>query len=94
MAEILGVSRQAVSKWESDVSYPETDKIIQLGKLFDCSLDYLLKDEIEDESGSQKGGAATPGRFYFEKTSKRKIRGGPLWQINIGLGRTARIILR
>lgn len=93
LAEILGVSRQAISKWESDGSYPETDKIIQLGKLFDCSLDYLLKDEIEDESGSQKGGASAPGRFYFEKTSKKKIRGVPLWQINIGLGRTARGII-
>lgn len=48
LAELLGVSRQAVSKWESSLAYPETDKLIRLGELFDCSLDYLLKDSVED----------------------------------------------
>lgn len=46
-AEILKVSRQAVSKWERDEAYPDTEKLIRIGKIFDCSLDYLLKDEIE-----------------------------------------------
>lgn len=46
-AELLGVSRQSVSKWESDTSYPETDKLIRISQLFQCSLDYLLKDDIE-----------------------------------------------
>ncbi len=46
-AEILQVSRQSVSKWELDISYPDTEKLIRISKLFDCSLDYLLKDEIE-----------------------------------------------
>lgn len=32
-AEILNVSRQAVSKWESDIAYPETDKLIRIGEL-------------------------------------------------------------
>lgn len=31
LADIFGVSRQSVSKWESDVAYPETDKLIKLG---------------------------------------------------------------
>ena len=44
LADLLHVSRQAVSKWESDLAYPETDKLLQLGKLYDCSMDYLLKD--------------------------------------------------
>lgn len=48
LAELLGVSRQAISKWESSLAYPETDKLIRLGELFDCSLDYLLKDSVED----------------------------------------------
>ena len=46
-AELLKVSRQSVSKWELDSAYPETDKLIKISKLFNCSLDYLLKDEIE-----------------------------------------------
>lgn len=46
-AEVLQVSRQSVSKWELNVSYPDTEKLIRISKLFDCSLDYLLKDEVE-----------------------------------------------
>ena len=51
LADILGVSRQSISKWESDISYPETDKLIELGRLFDCSMDYLLKEEVTERSG-------------------------------------------
>ena len=51
-AEILGVSRQSVSKWESDIAYPETDKLIRISELFDCSTDYLLK-ESEDVDQSK-----------------------------------------
>lgn len=47
LAEILKVSRQSVSKWERDDAYPDTEKLIRIGKIFNCSLDYLLKDEIE-----------------------------------------------
>lgn len=46
-AEILHVSRQSVSKWEHNTAYPDTEKLIRISKLFECSLDYLLKDEIE-----------------------------------------------
>ncbi len=46
-AEILKVSRQSVSKWELDATYPDTEKLITISKVFNCSLDYLLKDEIE-----------------------------------------------
>lgn len=41
-ADILGVSRQSVSKWESDLAYPETDKLVKICELFNCSSDYLL----------------------------------------------------
>lgn len=56
LAGILGVSRQSISKWESDIAYPETDKLIELGKLFDCSMDYLLKDEVTEKSGVTTSG--------------------------------------
>ena len=48
LAEKLGVSRQSVSKWESNNTYPETDKIIQIANLFDCSMDDLINDKITD----------------------------------------------
>ena len=53
LADILGVSRQSISKWESDIAYPETDKLLELGKLFNCSMDYLLREEVTEKSGVQ-----------------------------------------
>ena len=52
LGDLLGVSRQSVSKWESDIAYPETSKLIELGKLFDCSMDYLLKEDVTDKNGT------------------------------------------
>ena len=42
MAHKLNVSRQAVSKWESNAAYPETDKIVAICKLFNFSMDELI----------------------------------------------------
>lgn len=44
LAEVLGVSRQAVSKWEMDQSVPDLDKIIALCDCFGVTSDYLLRD--------------------------------------------------
>ncbi|MBR6608926.1 MAG: helix-turn-helix transcriptional regulator [Oscillospiraceae bacterium] len=46
LAGQLGVSRQAVSRWELDISLPETENIIKLAKIFNVSFDYLLNEEI------------------------------------------------
>lgn len=46
LADKLGVSRQAVSKWESGSSYPDMDKIINMCKILNCNLDDLLEDGI------------------------------------------------
>lgn len=54
LADVLSVSRQAISKWESDVTYPETDKLIKICNLFQCSTDYLLIDE-SNSVGMTKG---------------------------------------
>ena len=56
LADILGVSRQSISKWESDIAYPETDKLIELGKLFECSMDYLLKENVTEKCDVQESG--------------------------------------
>ena len=45
LADKLGVSRQAVSKWESAQSVPDLQRILEMSKLFGVSTDYLLKDE-------------------------------------------------
>ena len=46
LAEMLGVSRQAVSKWELGEGYPEVDKLLLLSKKLNVSLDSLLGVEI------------------------------------------------
>ena len=45
LAEQLNVSRQAISKWESGTSSPESDKLIAISRYFNVSLDYLLKED-------------------------------------------------
>lgn len=45
LAELLNVSRQAISKWEMDDGYPETEKLVQIAETLDVSLDYLLLDK-------------------------------------------------
>ena len=49
LADIIGVTRQSISKWESDIAYPETDKLIKIGKLFECSMDYLFNEDITEK---------------------------------------------
>lgn len=54
LAEILEVSRQAISKWESNAAYPETEKLIALSDLFGVSIDYLIKgDKSNGAEGSE-----------------------------------------
>ena len=57
LAEIMGVSRQAVSKWEQGSGYPETEKLIALAQRLDVSLDVLLLDKA-DSSGNGEASAA------------------------------------
>ena len=49
LANRLGVSRQAVSKWESASSVPDLQRVLELSKLFGVTTDYLLKDEMGPE---------------------------------------------
>ena len=46
LAEMLSVSRQAVSKWENGSSYPDMDKIISISKILNCTLEDLLDDTL------------------------------------------------
>ena len=85
LAEILGVSRQSISKWESDIAYPETDKLIKMGKLFECSMDYLLNDDVAEKQGTeQKETEAFWDKFkkhFHERKSEKMIFGMPLYHI-------------
>lgn len=50
LAEKLGVSRQAVSKWESAGATPDLQRVILMANLFEVSTDYLLMDELEPDN--------------------------------------------
>ena len=85
LADILGVSRQSISKWESDIAYPETDKLVKMGKLFDCSMDYLLKEDISEKQGLQpteKESLWDKLKLQIhERKSEKMIFGMPLYHI-------------
>ena len=49
LADLLQVSRQAVSRWESDIAYPETDNLVKLSKILGINCDYLLKEGVNEQ---------------------------------------------
>lgn len=75
LADLLGVSRQTISKWESDTAYPETEKLIKIGKVFDCSMDYLLKEDVTEKSGVQQSGFAEKVEEIGKKVMTDKNKG-------------------
>ncbi len=72
LAEQLGISRQSVSKWESDMAVPDLDRIIKMSDLFGVSVDYLVKDEKMSQAnygaGSvSEGQAPERNQIYTEQ---------------------------
>ena len=55
LAEQMKTSRQAISKWENNQGYPETEKLLQLSNIFGVSVDYLLKDDRLKTDTEEKG---------------------------------------
>ena len=50
LANRIGVTRQALSRWESDTAVPDTVNVVQLADLFDVSCDYLLREGQTEEN--------------------------------------------
>ncbi len=83
LAEVLNVSRQSISKWEGNVTYPESDKLIALSDYFQVSLDYLMKADRTDETVIQtetgEVDQATVGEFPdAAEPAKRSQKQGSL----------------
>src|SRR5699024_10052725 len=55
LAEKLNTSRQAISKWENGQGFPETEKLLMIGNIFEISIDYLLKDSVENNEKKEAG---------------------------------------
>lgn len=55
LAEQIGTTRQAISKWENNQGFPEVEKLLQLSNIFEVPVDYLLKDDKPLHSPNEKG---------------------------------------
>lgn len=73
LATKLNISRQAVSRWETGEAVPDTDKIIQLSRLFHVSTDYLLLDEIEEPLAIEEKSANIQTDSAKEKRTHLRI---------------------
>lgn len=104
LADRLGVTRQSVSKWESGTAFPELVKIISLSEMFGVSVDYLVKDYLEEREQTVDENVDTArleqkvddltryvkGTFYAYD-SQARIFGLPLVSIRIGFVRHQRL---
>lgn len=55
LAEKVNTTRQAISKWENGQGFPETEKLLMIGNIFEVSIDYLLKDSVEPHRDNKEG---------------------------------------
>lgn len=83
LAEKMNVSRQSISKWETDTSVPELEKLIQLSEVFHITLDELVKGDTtpehetsENSEPEYKGAPPQPVQVEIQKSSNtQKIVG-------------------
>lgn len=73
LSDQLKVSRQSISKWETDCGYPETEKIIRLAKIFNVTIDYLL---VEDNTSISENKERKDGLYV----NREKIDGFLLYE--------------
>ena len=72
LAERLGVTRQAVSRWESDAAYPETDNIVRTAQILEVSCDYLLRDDVAE--GDAEAPPPDPVSRLLKQAVGRRVR--------------------
>ncbi len=85
LAEQLGVSRQSVSKWETDTSVPELDKLLKLSDLFEVSLDELVKGKAVTPSASDSLTSPTALTAEDLRIHRQKIAGIVLMAVSAAL---------
>ena len=71
LAELLNVSRQAVSKWEQGQGYPEVEKLLLISRRLNISLDALLSDECS--GGSEERGSGITGSVVITSPNENVI---------------------
>ena len=85
LADLLGVTRQAVQKWEAGASRPDMDNLTALARYFNVSLDYLVTSQ---EPPARESTATVIHHYYsswrYEYKSSRTLFGLPLVHIRLG----------
>ena len=91
LANLLGVTRQAVQKWEAGTSRPDMDNLVSLAEYFKVSLDYLVMGREASTSPPPSPTIVNnyynsrPEQGHYEYKSKRTLFGLPLVHINCGM---------
>ena len=88
LANLVGVTRQAVQKWEAGTSRPDMDNLVSLAEYFNVSLDYLVtgKEASPTPAPTIVNNYYHEHRWHYEYKSKRTLFGLPLVHINCGPG--------
>ncbi len=90
LADKLNVSRQSISKWEGAIAIPDISKIIEMGKIFGVTTDYLLKDDIEETIYSNDDDANV--RKINLDTANSYLKASKTFNKQVGLGASLCII--
>ncbi len=89
LAGVIGISRQAIAKWEAGQSLPDMSNLITLSEYFHISVDRLIKDDLllaeEPVDGALYPGSLKEKQpWHYEYKSERTLFGLPLVHINVG----------
>ena len=85
LADKIGVSRQAVSKWESEQATPDLDKVVIMSEIFEVTTDYLLKGIEPVAVNDHKTMADVVDEKILNEKNGRRAKSILKWVL-IGLG--------
>ena len=74
LSELLEVSRQSISKWETDVAVPELSKLVKMAEIFEISLDSLVlgKEDAAEDAKKEEKIIAAPAPEQAQKIEKMR----------------------
>lgn len=82
LAELLGVSRQTIYKWENNKAYPDMINLVAISEIFDVSIDELISG---DKQSNLAVNEIENKKISYEYKSDRYIGNLPLIHINLGM---------
>jgi len=86
LAEILDVSRQSISKWESGQAIPDMNRVIRMSEIFGVTTDYLLKDNLESPEFTENSHTVVGARSVSIEEALAFLSGRNLFSGRLALG--------